>query len=196
MSIQFITIDDRQYRPDVMQACEERLEDMSRSCARVFLVRFDVHYPAGYPAPSSNELCSELLRLFREYFTNHTTKTHYVAVREQGQSDNPHYHVAFFVDGSKFDNAYTIWHRAAATWCRIVGPEGAGCVHWCKTFTGDGGLKIERPRRNSTGLQLYHEQLAFETARQLARTWMLYLAKTATKGSAPFKVKEFFCSRL
>jgi hypothetical protein len=196
MFTQHVVLDGRQYRSDIMQACEDRLNDMSNYCARVFLVRFDVRYPLGYPAPHSNELCSELLRQFKEYYTNHGARTHYIAVREQASSENPHYHIAFFIDGSKFDNGYVMHQRLQDIWPRVIGVEAMGTIQWCKTFTGDYGLKIERPRLKSTGSQLQQEQMAFEMARQQARTWLLYLAKAATKGSAPFKVKEFFCSRL
>lgn len=189
-------MEDREYRTDIVRAIEERLNYMLERFSRVYIVRLDIRFPLGYVPAGRNDECSEFLRRLKDHYTYHGVVTHYVAVREQNRSDNPHYHIAILFDGSKKDNGWAVLQRAAAIWSRLVGGGAEACVHLCQTFSDSTGIKIEKPRAKSVGLDLQNELAAFHAACRAATTWLIYLAKTTTKGSAPLKTKELFCSRL
>jgi Inovirus Gp2 len=196
MSKKTFTLGNYEYRSDIMEDIEQRLQYMIDRYCRAYVVRLDVSFPDGYLAVGANEECSDLMKRLKEYYTYHGVVTHYVGVREQNTSKNPHYHIAIVFDGSKIDNGWAVLIRAAAIWPRIVGFGADACVHLCRTFDGANGIKIERPRTKSVGLDLQNELAAFHASVHAAMTWLSYLAKSATKGSAPPKTKEFFCSRL
>lgn len=160
MESSYITIDGRQYRPEIINACERRLNDMTKHRGKVYLVRFDVHYPVGYPAPETATLVSALMRRFKDYYNYHGAKTHYVGVREKNTSQNPHYHIALFIDGSMFDNGSAMLRRLTQIWSRLIGVEAEGLIHWCRTFAGDYGLKIQRPRDHVSDLERHPDKIA------------------------------------
>jgi hypothetical protein len=189
-------MDDREYRTDIFQALRDRLNHMVNRFSRIFVVRLDIRFPQGYTPKWANVECSELLRRLKEYYTNNDIVLHYVGVREQNISDNPHYHIAIIFDGAKEDNGWAVQSRAGHIWSRLLGPGVESCVHLCLTFNDASGIKIPKPRRNSVGSALVNEQAAFDATYGSAMSWLSYLAKTATKGDAPFHTREFFCSRL
>ena len=196
MSIRTFLMENHEYRTDILQAIEQRLNYMIDRFCRTYIVRLDIRFPQGYTPRGANEECSELLRRLREYYTYHGIVMHYVGVREQHTSNNPHYHIALLFDGAKLDNGWGVWSRAAEIWSRIVGGAAEPCVHLCQPFDQGNGIKIEKPRRKSEGWALQNELAAFETARCSVMRWLLYMAKTETKGCAPWHTREFFCSRL
>ncbi|MDR3400963.1 MAG: inovirus-type Gp2 protein [Chthoniobacter sp.] len=179
-----------------MQAIERRLQCMIALYYRTYVVRLDVRLPLGYVSMHANAECSKLMGFLKEDYTYNRISTHYVGVREQNTSDNPHYHLAIFFDGSNEDNGWAVFVKAAAIWRRIVGPGADVCVQLCQTFKGANGIKIVRPKAKSIGLDLNNNFTEFNSARREAMPWLSYLAKTATKGLAPPKTKGFFCSRL
>ena len=91
-------------------------------------VRLDARFPLGYVATNANAECSELIRQLKERYTYHHISTHYVAVREQNTSDNPHYHIVILFDGSKVDNGWAVKMKAADIWQRIIGPGAGPCL--------------------------------------------------------------------
>jgi hypothetical protein len=195
MSNDTFLIDDREYRTDIFQAIEHRLNYMMARFSRTYVVRLDITFPQGYIPTGTNEECSELMRRLKEHYTYHGVVMHYVGVREQKTSDNPHYHIVIFFDGAKQDNGWTVFLRAAAIWSRVLGLSVDGYVHLCQP-NGANGIKIAKPRIRSVGMELQNERAAFHAAVNAAMAWLVYLAKTATKGDAPFHTRKFFCSQL
>ena len=185
-----------EYRMDIMQAIELRMQSMLARYCRTYVVRLDIRFPRGYVPMHANEECSELMRRLRDFYTYHKIITQYVGVREQNASDNPHYHIVILFDGSQVDNGWGVKMKAADIWQRIVGPGAGSCVELCRRFEGDNGIKIVQPKTKSVGLDFQNQLAAFNAAQHEAMAWLIYLAKTATKGSAPLKTKEFFCSQL
>jgi hypothetical protein len=162
---------------------------------RVYLVRLDIRFPLGYVPMHANKECSELIRQLMEYYAYHHTATQYVVVREQKSSEKPHYHLAILFDGSKVENGWGVWEKADDIWQRIVGFDLENRVHLCRRFEGENGIMIVRPKTNAVGLDLQNQLSAFNGAYREAMTWLDYLAKTATKGLAPHKTKEFTSSQ-
>jgi hypothetical protein len=122
---------------------------------------------------------------------------HYVVAREQEESNNPHYHLVLMFDGSKEDNGWTVLLHAEAILTRIVGESAKGCIHLCDSqFSRQDGIKIQKPRKESRDGVLEAEQADFNLAYSSVVKWLMYLAKTDTKESCPFRAKNFFCSRL
>jgi protein GP2 len=195
--------DNHECRPDIRDAIAERLNAMVHRFARTFVVRLDVRFPRAYRSTGTSWEVSKLMkRLVEIYAANPSDPSrratvHYVVAREQGESCNPHYHLALMFDGSKVDNGWTVQSHAEAVWARIVGEAATGCVHLCDSHLGrHDGIKIQNPRKESTDRVLEAEQAAFHHAHSSVVTWLMYLAKTDTKGSAPLRSKEFFCSML
>ena len=184
-----------EYRPNIMQAIEQRMQSMLAHYCRVYLVRLDIRFPLGYVPMHANKDCSELIRQLMEYYAYHHIATQYVVVREQNLSENQHYHLAILFDGSKVENGWPVKMKADDIWQRIVGFDLENRVHLCRRFEGENGIMIVRPKTNAVGLDLQNQLAAFNAAQHEAMTWLSYLAKTATKGLAPHKTKEFTSSQ-
>ncbi len=185
-----------EYRVDILQAIELRVRSMIDHFCRVYLVRLDIRFPLGYVPMHANKECSELIRQLMEYYTYHHIATQYVVVREQNTSENQHYHLAILFDGSKVENGWAVKMKAADIWQRLVGPGSGPCIELCRRFEGENGIMIVRPKTKAVGQDYQNQLAAFTVAYREAMTWLDYLAKTATKGLAPHKTKEFTCSLL
>jgi len=190
-----VKIGEWEYRLDILMAIQQRLGLMIWSHCKIFFVRLDVGYPPGYPHDGKNTDISELIRRLKEWYSNNGVDCHYVGVREQNESELPHYHVVLFLDGSKKENGRSVQSRADKIWKRIVGANSAR-VHLCERYDKSHGIMIRRPSPLSLGQTQIDEQSAFEASRQATLEWARYLAKTDTKGNAPKAVNEFFCSRI
>lgn len=178
-------------RLDILMAIQQRLDIMTIAGRRAFIVMLVITLPPGYPHDGKNTDVSELMRRLKEWYTNNGVACHYVAVREQNESELPHYHVILFLDGSKKENGWAVQSRALEIFRRIVGVNWVK-VHLCKRYDNSHGLMIRRPSLLSS----VDEQIASEASWQAALEWARYLAKTRTKGNAPKGVNEFFCSRV
>lgn len=192
-----------EHRSDIMEAIVERLNAMVHRFARVFVVRLNITFPMTYQSSGPSWEVSKLMKRLVEIYTANPSDpskrvmVHYVAVREQNESINPHYHLALMFDGSKVDNGWDVLSNAQAVWMRIVGEAAQGCVHLSDSqFSRHDGIKIQNPRRESRDWVLEAEQAEFHHAHSSVVRWLMYMAKTYTKGSAPLRANEFFCSRL
>jgi hypothetical protein len=203
MHYQTFCYDNYEYRCDIMTAIVDRLNAMVQHFARVFVVRLDITFPAAYRSTRTSEEISKIMKRLVEIYTANPSDPskrvmmHYVVAREQEESNNPHYHLVLMFDGSKEDNGWTVLLHAEAILTRIVGESAKGCIHLCDSqFSRQDGIKIQNPRRESIGCVLEAEQADFNLAYSSVVKWLMYLAKTDTKESCPFRAKNFFCSRL
>ena len=203
MHYQTFWYENREYRCDIMTAIVDRLNAMVHHFARVFVVRLDITFPTTYRSTGTSEEISKIMKRLVEIYTANPSDPskrvmmHYVVAREQEESNNPHYHLVLMFDGSKEDNGWTVLLHAEAILTRIVGESAKGCIHLCDSqFSRQDGIKIQNPRRESIGCVLEAEQADFNLAYSSVVKWLMYLAKTDTKESCPFRAKNFFCSRL
>jgi len=203
MHYQTFCYDNYEYRCDIMTAIVDRLNAMVQHFARVFVVRLDITFPAAYRSTRTSEEISKIMKRLVEIYTANPSDPskrvmmHYVVAREQEESNNPHYHLVLMFDGSKEDNGWTVLLHAEAILTRIVGESAKGCIHLCDSqFSRQDGIKIQKPRKESRDGVLEAEQADFNLAYSSVVKWLMYLAKTDTKESCPFRAKAFFCSRL
>ena len=185
-----------EYRYDILQCIEDRLNDSIRAHCKVLVVRIDVRFPQGYPYQGKSSDISEMMRRLMENYKNNGIRGHYVWVREKNTSDVPHYHVIFFLDGSRIENGWGVRERAQHLWERVLGVSCPGAIELCETYGGLNGLMIRRPAYQSDGLKLQEEQARFEATYNAVHEWARYLAKTKTKGEAPAGEREYQGSQL
>jgi hypothetical protein len=210
MHYQTFLYDNHEYRCDIMTAIVDRLNAMAHHFARVFVVRLDITFPTTYRSTGTSEEISKLMKRLVEIYTANPSDLskrvmmHYVVVREKNestdhhyQSNNPHYHLVLMFDGSKEDNGWTVLSHAENILTRIVGEAVKGCIQLCDSqFSRHDGIKIQKPKKESRDGVMEAEQADFNLAYSSVVKWLMYLAKTDTKESCPFRAKNFFCSRL
>lgn len=180
-------------REDIMLKIQERVHHMVQRHSKTLIIRFDVRYPQHHPIPERNDHISNLIRVLKEWYSVNNIESHYVWVREQNTSDTPHYHIMFLVNGSKIQHGSGLVHSAEKLWATILNmPWVEGLIHYCDLDQGRSWLMLERPPINSSTLDQQYFQADIQNV--LAR--LSYLAKTYTKGHAPYRVREFGCSLL
>lgn len=188
-----------EYRSEILDLIQYRLDGMIDSYCKVLAVRFDVRFPVGYCHDGGNREISQLIKSLKEYYTEHSVAIHYVWVREQVSSLVPHYHVVLFVNGSRIQDARGIWSKAQDIWSRITGGPN-GLIHHCwpgyQDHTGIGGIMIRRPSGRAVAEEALPRQQQFEAAKQAAIEQAAYLAKTYSKGNTPYRVREYGASQL
>ena len=150
--------------------------------ARIIVVRFDLHYPLNMIPPQDNHLFSNMMRNFMEKLRI-SDACYYIAVRERGQHDRIHYHVAVICNGINHRNGLFIKKIAEDSWGRVLGCSGSGLIELVNPQNGNipFGFKIERND---------------EVLLQEVFYWLSYMAKVRTKGTAPYRVRELFTSEV
>ena len=164
------------------------LKQYVRDHSKSLIVRFDVHYPASYPWPASNEHISSCMAYVVKKYTRHGLDPHYIWVREQLRSSHPHYHCALLLNGQKTRSYRHVFHNVEAAWARTLGCPVPGCINRClKDDDPDYNGKIIRRDAGQTACEVrFHEVL-----RQLS-----YLAKAYTKTLDYDGQRNFGCTRL
>lgn len=182
----------------VMTKINSRLCYMLESHNKVLVVRFDIRFPQGY-TPTGVEL-SNFIKLFKEYHQRHGLNIHYIWVREQANGAVHHYHLMIMVNGSIMQNPYCLLQKADEIWARVVGYDGPGLVHFCNTeWMGErasSSTMIRRPSSVATGMERVQQEQQFQSSIARVHAQADYLAKEETKGEAPYRMREFGCSRL
>lgn len=184
---------DRGMRRDIMGVIENICDRMVARFSRVLCVRIDVRFPADYPHDGMNSEIGEMTKRLRESLGFHGIEVQYVWVREQKTSDNPHYHLMVFVDGHEVRSPYRIFSAAERFWGNIIGASAKGLIDHCNhEYNGDrahNGIMLRRPTNEVSGQE-------FDDARAYVLFRAAYLAKTHTKGNAPYRVREYGYSQL
>lgn len=182
-----------EYRQDILVKIQERLVHMIQHHSKVLVVRFDVRYPDNHPYPQRNEDISNLMKLLKEWFYQNGIEAHYLWVREQNISDVPHYHVAFLINGNRCQTGTGLLQAAQRLWgCTLAYPWTQGLIHYCDLEEGRAWIMLNRP--SATSLPAEHQ--AFRIRVQSVFERLCYLAKTYSKGLAPFRVRDFGTSLL
>jgi hypothetical protein len=181
------------HRPDILSKIQELLQYMIQRHSKVMVARFDVRFPQNYPEPDRNIHLSNLMKFLKEWYWQNDIEAHYLWVREQNSSDVPHYHVAFLVDGNKCQTATGLLSTAERCWNDVLGIGFyPGLIHHCDLDAGRAWTMLKRPPRGSP-----EEAIAqFNAACTACFERLSYLAKTHTKGLAPYRVREFGTSQI
>lgn len=89
------------YYSIILDKSIDRLESMLEDHSQVLIIRFNVRYPAGYPADNSNDRFIHFLKHYNQYLHRHKLHFHYVWIREKNISDSPHYHLLYLFNGNQ-----------------------------------------------------------------------------------------------
>lgn len=189
-------INDFQYRQDIIQCIADRLEHMTCERSRTMVVRLDARFPDGYPHNGGNGEISALMAKIMEWFRYHKMRMAYVWVREQNTSPVPHYHVVLFIGNPTVPNGWSVHELAAHFWSMIIGGNYGSCIHLCRTHEGYPDMQINRPTAMDIAAQDAGAIQQFEITKQTAMDWLIYFAKTHTKGNAPHGIREFQGSQI
>lgn len=145
---------------------------------KTFAVIFTLKYPTNL-----SQVDNAPIKAFMDRFTKHLEwkglDPFYIWVREQDTSPNPHYHVLLLLNGSKIQSKYGIMEEAKRIWGHINDCEPSGLV--------DYSWEPWMLRRTAPDFQAVLADCIFACS---------YLAKTNTKGSAPYRHRDVGSSRL
>lgn len=193
------TLENHTYIQKILNDIKGNVDCMIGQHCKVLLVRFDLRFPAGTIHQERNDEISQFIKALSNFYTDQGIATRYIWAREQWNSDAPHYHVAFLLNGSRVQYPMNVWLKAAEIWSRITNGSHA-LVHQCwatpigRDFTG--GIMIRRPSAMAVGHELAEQQQAYAYAYGKALEWLSYLAKENSKDDTPFRVRRYGSSRL
>lgn len=178
---------------------DKRLKYMMEKHNKVTFGRFDPRFPEDYIHDGTNSELSDLLKSLKEKLTRNGVEMRYVWCREKNTSENPHYHVAFLVNGSHIQNVGGILQDASDIWGRITESKKEGLIDYCSTFDGKKvprQIRIDRPSSVKEGEELKSQQRKLEENTKKVLQRAHYLGKNTQKGNVPKRVREFGASEL
>lgn len=191
---------DRRIRRDIMDVIENTCDRMTERFSRVLCVRIDVRFPADYPHDGLNREIGDMTKRLREGLGFHGIEVQYIWTREQKTSENPHYHLMVFVDGHEVTSPYRIFSAAERLWGNIIGVSARGLIDHCNHdhngIAAYNGIMLLRPRDKASGQEFDEQSQEFDNSRAYVLSRASYLAKTHTKGNAPYRVREYGYSQL
>ena len=88
----------------ILQNIYERLIWMTNEHCRVLFIRFDLRFPRDHVANGKNDEISRFFKKMKDNARTNECEFHYVWVREQKESANPHYHCLVLLNGSVVRN--------------------------------------------------------------------------------------------
>lgn len=188
---------DQELRMDIMDTIKNTCDRVTARFSRVLCIRMDVRFPTNYPHGGLNREIGDLTKRLRESLD---FEVQYVWAREQKTSENPHYHLMVFVDGHEVESPYKIFSAAERLWGNIVGVNAKGLIDHCnhdyKGVAAQNGIMLRRPNNKASDQEFDEQSQAFDSARAYVLYRASYLAKTCTKGNAPYRVREYGYSQL
>ena len=193
----------------IMDKFVERLDYMTDKHRKVLFLRCDVRFPKGYTAKGTNEEFLTLMQDTRSGMKERGIEMQDVWAREQvrsenpraqKQNENPHYHVAILLNGSKVQNAMPVLQGISETWKKITSSPKDGLIDHAnrdeKRRKVPPETHINRPSSEASGEVLVEQTAKFEEAKDEAICRTDYLSKAYSKGNAPPGVREFGSSEL
>lgn len=188
------------YNQKICYSIDQHLSYMTQHHNKVLFIRFDLRFPQGYAPVIRNDEISRFMKDLKDFSIKEKLDLQYLWAREQVNSPVPHYHIAVWVNGSQTQSPYKVLTEAEKIWNRIVGYVGTGLVHFCHQEcwgqTTTGSIMIRRPSGEATGDVLVQQQQMYQAKMQEAQERSMYLAKTYSKGNAPYRVREWQGSQL
>lgn len=159
------------YFSHILVKSVEQINAMLSYHNKVLIFRLDFHL--NEPTEKS-ELVSSFIRRLRSWFKRQGYKRlGYIWCREQGNSDKPHYHMAFIVDANKCRNPYRLIKQVEHYW-----------QDWQYGF-------VYTPR-NCYYVLKRNDEVQY----QKVFSRISYLAKTKTKGTKLLSANDYSASRI
>ena len=178
---------------------DERLEDMLNKHNKVLYFRLDSRHDKDIPHDKTNRHFRNLMKNLKEPLTRDGIEMQYVWCREKKTSENPHYHLAALVDGSRVQQAHGILLDANKIWKNITGSSKEGLIDFCNHVDGKKvppQVRIDRPSSKKDGEELARQELKFENKKAVVLKRAHYLGKDNQKGDVPSRVREHGASLL
>lgn len=167
----------------IMDKYHSALEQSLTDHSKVMQVRLDLRYPEnGHATPNSTHIQDFSYNLKRnltrkKFAGSHNPDPKFLWVREQNESEHPHYHALMLVNGNALDNPHSILEKASSLWGRALGVDPAGLVHRCDRDRNgnrqENGIMIRRGSPDEAAQRAKCEQQAS------------YLAKAYSKDIRP-----------
>lgn len=144
-----------------------------------------LRYPTEAECPANNRDVKKFMGTYVKGLTRDGLDPLDLWVREQATSDHQHYHCLTLVDGAKRASAKPLLDHAEECWNRVLGVplETKGLVDRCTTDY-DG-----RPQTN--GVMLRRGADDFDQTFDDCVRRSAYIAKLATKGNVPSRVRQY-----
>ncbi|UDQ98880.1 inovirus-type Gp2 protein [Lentisphaerota bacterium WC36G] len=159
----------------ILEKIYERINAMHKKTSQVLFIRFEIRFPQNLNATSDNKCFKYYINEYRRYFNNNNFFNHYVWVKEQNCSHNPHYHLLLMIDGNRMRyyknnlKATEIWSRALKKYYDY-NIDAKGLIQVCG-YT-HGGVTM------NNGINVHRDNMALRN--ELFKICS-YLAKTYTK---------------
>ena len=172
----------------VLEEMNESIHELMKSYmerhSKVLPVRCDIRYPQDYEGRRDNKDISTLMSRVSQTCRRKSLDPAYVWVREQNESESPHFHVLILLNGHKSQNPYGVFNTVEKHWRNIIGSKQEGLIHHCNT-NPDGSY-----RQNG---ELMHraEGIPEHVERQVS-----YMAKPSSKGEPKDGLRDYGMSRI
>ena len=175
------------YYSGILKIIQDRMEDALARTSQVLIVRLVVKLPSVIQG-SDNSCFQYFIEEYRRAIGSKLI--HYVWVREQHGSHNPHWHFLLYYDSNRLRflkdllQLNRFWQRALEKHYAFYG-NARGLIHMC-----DAGIN---------GIQMNHGVVVHRDNPAMIDEILKicsYLAKINTKGSAPKNVREYGSSQL
>ena len=176
---------------DIMQKILDQFDYAEQNKSKELFYRFDLHFTQGMQVPPDNEHFKHFISAHQKYLSRQGLSPQYFAVREQGESGHPHYHVMMLLDGQKTQNCYGHIKTAERQWEHELGLEADGThglVNYCDKDRQTG-------KRGANGMMIDPTKDNYEDVKDECFKRASYLAKV-NQQNAPKGVREVFASRL
>jgi len=179
---------------EIMKKIINQFTYAEENMSKVFAFRFDLHFPQEMIAQQDNEHFKHFISAYQKNLSRKGLSPQYIAVREQRQSQNPHYHVLSILDGQKTRNSRGHLQTAERLWANELGiktenPATLGLVNYCER-----DKKTGERTRNGVMLDHNRDEYPYELDHAIKRA--SYLAKVNQKKLTPKGVREVFASQL
>jgi Protein of unknown function (DUF3296). len=165
------------------------LEHMVSKHGKVLPVRFDVHYPKDVLAPGDNKDISRMITKLRQNYARKGCDPHFIWVREQKDSPNPHYHCTLLMNANKVRSFGHVFDNAERLWGSTIDSISPGLIEHCM---GDEG----EARPFSNGILIVRADADFEEKYKHVHHQISYLAKASGKAEPKDGLRDFGMSRI
>lgn len=168
----------KSYIPAIKENIVQGLHYYLSKHSKVFFTRFTLTFPIAYLCLPGYPYISRFIQKYSQFFSRNGYDPLYLWVREQNTSVHYHFHIGILVNGSLIQHPYLLTTKAEELWSNTLGVAATGLVN------SDCSISIRRNEPN------FIDQL------QITMDYVMYLAKSYTKGPANDGVRNFGMSRL
>lgn len=177
------------YDVPILGAIENMFNYYTDTHKRTLVVRFDVRYPVSYGNDVKNEDISKCMRKVMQYYKRLGNYDPFsLWVREQGNSQHPHYHCCLLLNGKIIQNPYGVMNTVERLWGNTIGEPARGLINHC--------TKSKYGTTHENGIMLRSTSEDYMVKLQEVINQVTYLAKVKGKGAYNDGLRNFGMSRI